>query len=63
MKVKWNGNFQVKTVRKFWFTSQGCPFFRNLCEFIYYSELDISRKDDGGAYSILLYGGECFTRN
>ena len=56
--------FPWKKVRKFGYTSRGCPLFRNLCKFpIFYSalassfgrdhsELDISRKDDGDTHSI-----------
>ena len=55
--------FPGERVRKFGYTSRGCPLFRNLCKFaIFYSalagsfgrdhsELNISRKDDGDAYS------------
>ena len=62
MKIKWNRNFQ-ENVREFGYTSRVCPLFWNLCKFtIFYSvlassfgrdhsELDISRKDDGDAYS------------
>ena len=58
IKVKWNGNFQEKFLRKFGYTSRGCPLFRNLCKFLIFfsalassfgrdhSELDISCKDD-----------------
>ena len=37
---KWNGNFQEKNIRKFGYTSRGCPLFRKLCIFaIFYSAL------------------------
>ena len=56
--------FPGQFFRKFGYTSRGCPPLRNLCKFsISYSalassfgrdhrELDISRKNDGDAYSI-----------
>ena len=56
--------FPGKFFRKFVYTLRGCPFCLNLCKFpIFYSalassfdrdhsEVDISRKDDGDAYSI-----------
>ena len=57
--------FTGKNVRQFGYTSWGSPLFRNLRKLaIFYSalassfgrdhsELDISRKDDGGVYSII----------
>ena len=57
--------FPGKNVRKFGYTSRGCPLFRNVCKFAIfytalassfgrdYSELDISRQDDGDVYSII----------
>ena len=57
--------FPGENVRKFGYTSRGCPRVRNLCKFVIFysalascfgrghSELDISRKDDCDAYSIM----------
>jgi len=32
-KIKWNGNFQEKKIRKSRYTSGGCPLFPKLCKF------------------------------
>ena len=60
VKNQMERKFPGENVRKFGYTSRGCPLFRNLCKFASFysfghdhSKSDISRKDDCGAYSTI----------
>ena len=65
IKIKWNGNFQEKMFENLGLPHEVDLFFGIFCKFAMsysalvgsfssdHSELDISRKDDGDAYSIM----------
>jgi len=51
MKTKWNGNFQEKMFENLGIPHEVVLFFGNYANSRFYFFLDISRMDDGDAYS------------